>query len=122
MPPSQFVWVCPTCARAVPNRMTACRCGYRRDAAAPSPALAAPAPTPPVDTPVLPSRPAPAPLAPAAARIEVEDSEDGERANPIKAVLVLVIACSALSAAWFAGTWPFPSAVVADERGPDLVI
>src|SRR5688572_24899094 len=31
----QFVWTCPTCARAVPNRLDVCRCGFTRSPAAP---------------------------------------------------------------------------------------
>lgn len=29
----QFVWTCPTCARAVPNRLDVCRCGFTRSPA-----------------------------------------------------------------------------------------
>lgn len=29
--PQQFVWICPKCARKVPNRLTECRCGFPRD-------------------------------------------------------------------------------------------
>ena len=41
-----FVWVCPGCGRAVPNRLNSCRCGFTR--AAPE---AAPADPPPPEEP-----------------------------------------------------------------------
>jgi S1-C subfamily serine protease len=54
---SQFVWVCPLCARRVPNRLDVCRCGAPRGNAETVEASAAPPVTPagsgPIDPAVL---------------------------------------------------------------------
>lgn len=49
---SEFTWICPSCARRVPQAIDACRCGYRREREAM--AVAAPAPS---ETPVQQSAP-----------------------------------------------------------------
>src|SRR5687767_3476541 len=72
----QFVWVCPSCGRGVPNRVNACRCGFTRAAA-----------TPPQPSPTIPAAPVPTPpsepLAPAESRSEIQapvaDSQPGSR-------------------------------------------
>ena len=40
----QFSWTCPSCARRVPSRVDACRCGQERPAAPPSEVTEEPAP------------------------------------------------------------------------------
>src|SRR5688500_16946704 len=41
------VWTCPSCARRVPNRVTACRCGFQQaDVPPPLPVTAEPADNP----------------------------------------------------------------------------
>src|SRR5687767_7966383 len=48
----QFVWTCPSCARAVPKRLDVCRCGCVRPETAPV--------APPQTAPI--ARPEPAPV------------------------------------------------------------
>jgi S1-C subfamily serine protease len=40
----QFSWTCPSCARRVPSRVDACRCGFERPAGQPAEAAAEPPP------------------------------------------------------------------------------
>lgn len=47
---AEFSWVCPACGRQVPNAIPACRCGYRNDTTALSPAGTAVLPVAPVRT------------------------------------------------------------------------
>lgn len=79
----QFVWVCPSCARAVPNRLNVCRCGFTRAEA--RPASTSPLPPPPApairaaaapsltpDPPIRRAAEPPPPPAPAIRRVEAE--------------------------------------------------
>ena len=93
----QFVWTCPSCARAVPKRLDVCRCGFTRSAA-------------PVET-----------EAPAAEPAAVPDSADAAPApmSSTRAVLLALAVALVLGAGWlFVGRTPAAPANNDSEPAP----
>ncbi len=84
-----FVWTCPQCARSVPNRLEACRCGCARPpvAAAPEPETLSTSP-PPTDRH----------LAPAGAPRDDREPAPGASPNPARRIAVVAGALLALIA------------------------
>ena len=104
---SQFVWACPSCGRAVPNRLNACRCGCAR----PDVAAQAPPTAPPAAPPSAPSdRP------PQAAGSPPQAAGSSTQASK-RALLIAGVALAALAGAWVAATSLFGTAdSPADDR------